>query len=727
MLLGGTASAICTATFGSNNYIYVSTPCNISEINQAINNDTRMNKSVDGTTVYARYPIQFNATSTFQANTTDNVTILRLVTRSASNQSNLTILGRTEANLTVTSWNETNWTVPDKRIWSLFTAQMSAVIFSGSSATGNISGNWSFLGGNGANPNNFGIALVNTNRFNVTNLTTENNTYGVYITGSSNVSIKDSYIKRSINDGLSYVSTNNNNSVNNTEITGNGRYGLYYESLKDSSFNFSNISYNVNNNIEGNPTTAGTNISFHYNTVSFSILTGIGRGFDLNKWNNSNASHNTINNNSAHGFWCSNCNNSQITDNDANFNYYANYYFAYNSSYLNISGNMAFNSSGGNDCGIATKRGANNLTITYNNASNNQNAGICTEDLSWSNISYNEAGWNGQGWNQWTYGISLSRTGTNNSNYNTVSYNTVHDNYVLNGMRFLYSNFTRVIGNTVYNHSASGVMVDGYSYNNIFINNNLSSRKRNHWSEYEVNGSTSNTTIQDDYSNFQIYYNAGALNQLLKVEFTDKRLFTSTTNNVVTIYPDNSSQIVKNQTGQHNYTIFNAYAIPATGSVNFTNNTWNTTGDYHKLFNITGNTYVNISTCDGRPSSNYDWKVNGTYLSTNTTNATGCMPPLNLSLNGQTQLEISITIPPSSTPISMADVTETYYSSVEIIFGFIKLLIISWIGAVAFIFIKSIIDKGPIELSIIAYSGVAVGLVGLILLFSVAIMNAVPK
>jgi parallel beta-helix repeat protein len=221
---------------------------------------------------------------------------------------------------------------------------------------------------------------------------------GVYLSGRSEVTIKDLNANKFYNGIFLYSSSNNMLSRNNISLNGGDGISLWSSNNNTLSKNIASSNYggiylyyyssfntlsndNALNNKVGIYLSYGNNI-LNNNNASNNSYYGISLG-DLN--NNNKLSNNTASNNNFNGIVLGSSSFNILNNNTALNNNISGIILYFSSNNNTLSNNNASNN---NYNGISLNFSCNNNTLSNNNASNNKNYGISLSD-SGNNLIYN--------------------------------------------------------------------------------------------------------------------------------------------------------------------------------------------------------------------------------------------------------------------------------------------------------------------------------------------------
>ena len=311
-------------------------------------------------------------------------------------------------------------------------------------------------------------------------ITGSNSEYGIYLSGRSGVTIKNTNV-RYFYDGI-YLHDSNNNTLNGNNAL-NNTYGiyLYYSSnnnlfnntMKENSYNFVVYGWSdshFNNQIDYSNTVDGKPIYYVKNANNTVYDSSTNAGF----------------------FYCISCLNVTIRDiellkNDAGITFW-------NTTFSKIQNVTVSN----NGDGIVLLESGNNMLIG-NNVNSNDNDGIYLEYSSNNTLIGNNANSNNGN------GIDLYESGNNSLSGNNANSNNG------NGIYLYESGNNTLSGNNASNNS-NGIYLD-YSSNNTLFDNTMAENSFN-FGLYGESGSDFNNQI--DYSNTvdgkPIYYVKNANN-----------------------------------------------------------------------------------------------------------------------------------------------------------------------------------------------------------------------
>jgi len=321
-----------------------------------------------------------------------------------------------------------------------------------------------------------GIKLIDTVNVTIQGDTVISNSQadGIYLDDST-VIVDGAHIHDNGQRGI-YLETSNSSYIANSTIAMNNGIGI----MGDYGNNLTEI---YNNTISGNYgglCLVGTNISVTENNVSMNRYTGIILDGAYNTIANNNASNNN------YGISISGS-NSNITNN----NVYSNSGFGIYMSASNnniafgntISDNMyGFSIGLCNGCTIANNTASSNHrygiylyeadgnNITNNNASSNDRYGIYLYGADGNNITNNEASNNSyteEYSESYGYGIYLDHSDGNAIDTNTVCSNHYH------GIRYEYSSYNNITNNTILNNGIYGIINFSPSDGNFIAKNSI--------------------------------------------------------------------------------------------------------------------------------------------------------------------------------------------------------------------------------------------------------------
>ncbi len=209
--------------------------------------------------------------------------------------------------------------------------------------------------------------------------------------------------------------------------------------------------------------------------------------------------------------------------------------------------------------------------------------------------------------------------------------------YVVNRTRLVFSN-SQVNNNTVdlyskSNSSTTWSLVASNISNNIWYNISINNRSASHDFLIAMNGNGSDTPFLTS----------------AELDVTPAKLLTG--NNVSNIISNSGIQYYVGGNGSE--TAINTTILPSTDTVNFTAKTWNTTGDYLQIVNISSATHNNPTkqTWGDRPSNTWTEVLkNGVHYGTYLSNSTGYLPTINYT-GGYSDIQFTAqndTFPPAS-------------------------------------------------------------------------------
>jgi parallel beta-helix repeat protein len=251
---------------------------------------------------------------------------------------------------------------------------------------------------------------------------TENRT-GIYLTGRSNVTIKNIEIKAFDYDIELFYSSNNTVSGNNMT---NSEYGL-------------RLHYSSNNTVSGNN------------------MTNSEYGLRLHYSSNNTVSGNNIAANYAQGIWLHDSSNNTLSGNHITTNNNYGILFVESSGNTVSGNNIAANHSNG----ILIIEYSKNNIISGNNITQNESIGIALSMSSNNTVSGNNIANNGN------YGVGLYWS----SNNNTLYRNNITANEFA-GILFFQSSNNTVSGNNIANNGNYGLLLN-MSSNNKFYHNHF--------------------------------------------------------------------------------------------------------------------------------------------------------------------------------------------------------------------------------------------------------------
>lgn len=256
------------------------------------------------------------------------------------------------------------------------------------------------------------------------------NTYGIYLNGKTNNTIKNCRITN-FYQGI-YLLSSINNSMDNNTANWNSRHGIYLRNSKYNSFTHNTVNSNTNHGI------------YLYLSSDNNIITNntansnSGSGINLYSSRYNNLINNTANNNNE-GIYLYNYNNryNNIINNKALFNKYG-IYLGYDSRYSTVTGNTANNNT---QMGIYLYNAASNKIIN-NTAISNTYDGIQLRSSSNNNkIINNTADFNGR------YGLYFYSSKSNTITQNIIESNTNYAIYIEQSLKNTFKN------NIVNNHT----------------------------------------------------------------------------------------------------------------------------------------------------------------------------------------------------------------------------------------------------------------------------------
>jgi uncharacterized repeat protein (TIGR01451 family) len=308
--------------------------------------------------------------------------------------------------------------------------------------------NWVNITGLTVQNATLGIYLDAVEHCNISDNNATNNSYGIQLNSSSNNTLSGNIANSNGNDGIHLFSSANNNLINNT-ASSNVAYGIYL-------WHSSN-----NNTVTGNTANSNKNYGIYLtdwsnnNTLTGNTATSNEYdGIYLFGSQDNNLTGNTANSNGNDGIYLDQADNNNLTGNIANENAFGVYLDQADNN--NLTGNTA----NSNDDGIYLWESSNN-TLTNNTATSNHYDGILLD----SSSNNNELTGNTATSNEYD-GILLFQSDNNNLTGNIVTDNEV-------GIYLYSASWNTITCNAVYKNIEAGFRLEYDSVNNTIEKNGI--------------------------------------------------------------------------------------------------------------------------------------------------------------------------------------------------------------------------------------------------------------